>query len=200
MLDSIVVFPDELVDDEVVCDSASMRLPNGPRVKKRPFRAEVIDIMLSQVRASCHRCISILCAIRLQMPPRSSLGAGSIRSGRGLTRLSFRHGHCRFPFLSRLPLHLQSSSRISVQDGELRNTRRDGTAHVAAHQDDHHPGLQVLPGPDDGRPVLVSRGKERCRPGKADCSPGHNVVVGRNGSGKSNFFSGQSASTEARFR
>lgn len=59
-----------------------------------------------------------------------------------------------------------------------------------AHQADHHSGLQKV---DQLR--LPLRNSADTRPSYKSTtdidpfSPGHNVVVGRNGSGKSNFFS-----------
>lgn len=60
--------------------------------------------------------------------------------------------------------------------------------------------LQVVSRSNGRGPILVSClfPSRLSDSAHCDCSSGHNVIVGRNGSGKSNFFSGEKASGHQR--
>ena len=68
------------------------------------------------------------------------------------------------------------------------------------YQDAHHPGLQIMQVQhvrDEGGLLTVPTDRDQTQ--IEPFSPRHNVVVGRNGSGKSNFFAGECRREEPSF-
>ena len=86
-------------------------------------------------------------------------------------------------------------SWIEAKEGKTRtnNATRLYRDYDGVHQDDHDPGIQILYFRVSLRLLDANGASDRDQTQVEPFSPAHNVVVGRNGSGKSNFFAGENS-------